>query len=620
MNLNDLTTYVAENYHIEEQHKWADFPGFSVLSDPTSGKWLALLMRQWEDGVEYERCDIKCGHHSLLDSAAPFLGRPFRMHGWNWVGVTFDATTRPEVVFALFDRALLATRQPHGATIVLPSQGASADAFHDTRIFPASALPARPARAEPSPPPEAAADLPEPIRKMRQLYRFGTNSFAESCQNFYRQGKFMEDYEDDAPWDHDLYIGQPTYHDLNLPQLRGYFTWRTQVRKGQFRRANTVFAYLYFYELLNLIGARAPEDALQKMQEFLDGFFALEGAPAYLRNGFRSWMLDFAIIHRLPVDTARQYLAPGLLENDLAMAVLKNCANHSDDEVFAALCRFAPKRFADTPVVTQHPNGKHLFAAAWRHAATHCRQGDKDLFTYCFGEMAEKFWQPLSGAIFDWTQLQPKTQEYVLDECRKYFFRDGEWHEELLWNPYQSLEKLPEFLHETDRQLRRYLKTGRYLRAKEAENWAEPFAKAVVAAEQQARRIAAMPVVTIKLDQLERIRQDALVTQDSLLTEDEHPEPPAPPAPPEPPEPPVSPKIPLEPLQSQLLTRLLRGEDIRNLIRQNRLLPSVVADAINEACFAAVGDSVVDCDGDAIALVEDYRAEIQQIVEENQHE
>ena len=48
MNLAGLTTYAREKYHISEQHKWADFPGFSVLTDPATGKWAALLMRQWD--------------------------------------------------------------------------------------------------------------------------------------------------------------------------------------------------------------------------------------------------------------------------------------------------------------------------------------------------------------------------------------------------------------------------------------------------------------------------------------------------------------------------------------------------------------------------------------------
>ena len=78
----------------------------------------------------------------------------------------------------------------------------------------------------------------------------------------------MEDYEDDVPWNGTYKRYFPTYHDLNLPQLRGYFTWRTHVRRGEFLPIPTSLAYLYVYELLNGIGASSPEDVLQKLREF----------------------------------------------------------------------------------------------------------------------------------------------------------------------------------------------------------------------------------------------------------------------------------------------------------------------------------------------------------------
>ena len=108
MDLAGLTAYAREKYHISEQHKWADFPGFSVLADPATGKWAALLMRQWdsETGEQIERCDIKCGRSCLEEYRVPWLSGPFRMHGQKWVGVRFDEGTDSEIVCGLLDRAL----------------------------------------------------------------------------------------------------------------------------------------------------------------------------------------------------------------------------------------------------------------------------------------------------------------------------------------------------------------------------------------------------------------------------------------------------------------------------------------------------------------------------------
>ena len=83
MQLEELTAYAREKYQIEEEHKWVDFPGFSVLCHPETGKWLALLMRQWDpdSGTMLQRCDLKCGDDSLLRARQDFLLPPLRMRG-----------------------------------------------------------------------------------------------------------------------------------------------------------------------------------------------------------------------------------------------------------------------------------------------------------------------------------------------------------------------------------------------------------------------------------------------------------------------------------------------------------------------------------------------------------
>lgn len=78
LELAELTSYAKEAYGIEEDHKWASFPGFSVLADPASGKWVALLMRQWDTqtGTEIQRCDIKCGPREGTEKHLSFLLPP----------------------------------------------------------------------------------------------------------------------------------------------------------------------------------------------------------------------------------------------------------------------------------------------------------------------------------------------------------------------------------------------------------------------------------------------------------------------------------------------------------------------------------------------------------------
>ena len=59
----------------------------------------------------------------------------------------------------------------------------------------------------------------------------------------------------------------------------------------------------------------------------------------------------------------------------------------------------------------------------------------------------------------------------------------------------------------------------------------------------------------------------------------------------------------------------MRGEPVAGLIRQNALMPSVVADAINEALVDEIGDSGLMCEGDEITLIEDYREDLELLLE-----
>ena len=614
MELSDLAAYAREKHDIREQHKWADFPGFSVLAEPGTGKWAALLMRQWDGdtGEELQRCDIKCGRQCLDEIRAPWLTLPFRMKGQNWAGVIFDSRTDPEIVFRLFDRAVGMIRQRRAYTVVLEDlRGNTKGLYHDTALPPKgqyrdtapvpkrayrdTALPPKgpdgqkkdapapagsgaPAGLGPAPglsapgllsstagteawtrdffreadrtgagagryASTALPQIPQKIRDMMRLYEYQGESLEAKSRNFYRQGKFMEDYEDDAPWTGEYRRYFTTYHDLHLPQLRGYFTWRTALRKGQFRPIASSLAYMYIYELLCGIGTSSPEDCLRKMREFEKGFLDSGIGDTFMRRNLHRWMLDYAVIHNVPVETARLYELPAVAERDLQLAVLKAPEDHSDEEIFASLCAFGGKKLPQSPVITANEErGKHLFASLWRYLTIHYGTGGKALqpadhpaegedaaiFTACFGGRKKSPWNPLSNALH-WEEDRPREAVYILNACRTYRCHEGEWEEERYENPYFAKDRLQGLLHAADRSFRRYLKTGHYLRAKAEEAWAEPWIEAVIAADREAQekarieaeRKAALDRIRIDLSGLEKIRQDSLITRDSLLTEEE---------------------------------------------------------------------------------------------------
>ena len=597
MTLSELTAYAEEKFRIREQYKWAAFPGFSVLCHPDTGRWIALLMRQWDSdlGEEVERCDIKCGQEFLEKLHVSCLSKPFRMPGPKWVGVKLEPATDKELVLRLFDRAFYTEEQNGGVTLVLgPGMPTGQTGYQDTPIAVGRS--------------EKAPDIPEAIRQMLLLYEYGDGSNEQRCRNFYRQGKLMEGYEDDAPWDGDFKRYFTTYHDLNIRQLRGYFTWRTKWRKGEHHATAASMAYLYIYELLNGIGTASPEDGLQKMLDFeRDYIDAGLGDETMMRNLHR-WMFEFAVLNVLPAETALRCADPEMIQRDHALTVLRNPEVHTDEEVVDALCLLAGKKTA----LSLPGHGLHLAAETWRYARQHDQADGRDLFTACFGEQKQLAWHPLFNAVHYREQAAPDT-DYRLDECRTYLCRNGIWYEQCYERLYFDIKRLQELLHQTELRLRRHLKTGHYLRENPREAWARPYVEAVIADDRRQQEEAARPKVDIHLERLEHIREDALKTRDSLLTEEEMEEEgeSEAAAPSEVPETTSSTELPVE---TRILLMLLQGDPPDELIKARRLMPSVVADAINEAYFDEIGDNIVGCEADRLMLVEDYKEEIEQIL------
>ena len=478
--------------------------------------------------------------------------------------------------------------------------------------------------------------VPERIREMMKLYEHGDGSYLHKCRNFVRQGRFMEDYEDDAPWTGDVRKYFPTYHDFDVRQLRGYFTWRTGVRKGEYSPIEASLAYLYLYELLCGIGCSSPEDSLEKMRAFETGFLDSGIGDSSMRKNLRRWMLEYAVLHDLPAETAHAFADRVMLEKDTALARLRTPENVPDEEVFSALCVLGGNRLTQSPAAADEGGkGKHLFAEVWRFTLQRWTGKGKNLFEACFGGQKAFHWYPLSNALYTEKGRHPDT-DYGLDASRSFHCRGGRWTEERYEELYFDRKRLEEFLHEADRAIRKYLKTGRNLQEKPTEAWARPYVEAVLEADRKAALEALKPIITIDLSGLEQIRRAASFTRDSLLTEEEKNEardggePVLPtdntsirlssetavtkPEPAEAEEEGQTTFDGLDETHLTILQTLLRGEKAEGQIRAAYLMPALVVDTINEAFYDEIGDNILEYDGNEISLIEDYREDVAAIL------
>lgn len=633
MKLSDLTAYAEKKYLMTEKRKWIGFSRFSVLCDPHTGTWAVLLMRQWDEnaGEEVELCDIKCGVRTLSEISKPYLSGPYRMRGPQWVGVRMGPGTETDVVCGLLDRAVQSEKERGYAVVLEEKPAAGAAGYRDTPLPPRPSAPSG-ASAQPSassalhglPFLSRQKDVPERIRKMRRMYPDAGSSFQQQCRTFYLQAMYMQDYEDDFPCDTVPPMRFfPSYLQMTIPELRGYFTWRTQVRRGNYKPAASSYVYLYLNELVNRIGAESVQDSLKQMRAFEKAY--LDAGYGDLKQSLtlRRWMQDLAVMYGLHPEETRQYADPAVLERDGAMAVLSAPQRHGDDEVFSALRTMAGGKWADSPAYEKNAEkGKGLLARAWR-AGCEPKEKEENLFAQCFGEMVWQSWYPLSGALYLERRKLPYVR-YQLDACRTYLCRNGKWQVYCYSTLSFRREHFYSFLREADRQLRLYLKAGRPLKERRETAWAGPLIAGVLEKDRREKAEAARPKIVLDLSDLDRIRRDAQVTRDSLLTEEETREGES--APSFPPEPPSALSAQdlgdqaLDPVEMQALRELLAGGDPEKTIRDSRRMPSLVMDRINETFYAFIGDNVLAEEDGRLMLVEDYIEDVQRLLGGSQNE
>lgn len=96
----------------------------------------------------------------------------------------------------------------------------------------------------------------------------------------------------------------PTYSTMSKDQQKYYFYWRTQLRQGVRLPADTSYLFVYIYEVINMIGFDSPRNAFDHLVKFWGYYRKL--VPK-LDNYLPDWIADFIVIHNLPTDPLKWY-------------------------------------------------------------------------------------------------------------------------------------------------------------------------------------------------------------------------------------------------------------------------------------------------------------------------
>lgn len=474
MRLSELTNYARERHHIEELHKWREMPELSVLVSPASGKWIALLMRERDAGGRIrERCDLKYSAFRELP-ARDYLTQGFRMPGW--LGVRFGTETERAFLLHVFDLAV-------------EEEAEKVEGYYrETAIPGRSELPAR----------------------IEALY---------ACEDFLSAARAMEDYEDNCPFAGTVPLYQPEYRNLTPNELRGYFTWRAALRRGEVSPHCDAFVYLYLSELVLGVGAANAAEALDCMDAFAYAYFSAGYGSEALQRNFKNWRFEYAVLNRVDAARVRAYENPALRHWDEALTVLREPEKQSDEAVFAALAELGGKKLTEARSVKGlGDKAAFYYAAIWRSAAPL-------LFAACFGNMRMREWKPFSDAPRLKAVCENAGQgfSYQLNELRSFAATGSGFTEYSYLRQQFDSKRFFAFLKEADTALRvRFLRGKASKTASATQDIAlqEAFSRAFASCEamEAAQKLAAVPV---RREKLADIRAAAEITTAALLTEAE---------------------------------------------------------------------------------------------------
>ena len=132
------------------------------------------------------------------------------------------------------------------------------------------------------------------IRRVR-LYRWKSNY--HYYEDFVRDAVRLYPIHGEACPRVPFFSYVPQYSQMSRSQLEWYLWWREQVRRGEYPETDYSYVLLYAYEMINLAGKLEPLTARNALcgiwEHYRDTFHQLD---SYLPE----WICDVSLIHRLP--------------------------------------------------------------------------------------------------------------------------------------------------------------------------------------------------------------------------------------------------------------------------------------------------------------------------------
>lgn len=499
----------------------------------------------------------------------------------------------------------------------------------------------------------------EMFTQMRRLVQ--TIGFAGGPGNpmqkvlFYKQGKFMENFEDDYEGFEAFSRYFPSYHMMSYEQLRTYFTWRTGVRKGVVRKTSLSYAFVYIYELINNIGVRDCQDGLGKLVFFWNEYRQHENK---LDKYMNDWIRDYYVTNDFT----------GSFHDVLQMnETLQKLYSRPDPETFFDFY-YPYSDYKATQSAFYTPQTEKMIIGCFNHVVKALNEFTAgrfyDLIFYgsggsMYGSVygsTGSTWIPFSKALYCSSARKTKDKTVQFSDTEIYRCENGRWtssknriHREngrhivgyIFRRIEQFYRKATKYKYKLSADRKKISFTEIARQIPDPENLFAQIDKAIL----EYYRLSQRKVITVNIDQLETIRANAQMIQEKLLVSPEEPEssaglPAAEPAVAEPeaaeqeaaePEA-VEPEknLPaaetadpwaafsrsLDPVEKTAVRMILRNASVNDLhafLKSSGMMLEVIADNINQKAIETVNDTIMELT-DEITVFDEYRDALERVI------
>jgi len=347
-----------------------------------------------------------------------------------------------------------------------------------------------------------------------------------SARLFYKQGKFMEDFNDVFEDDAFMYHYSPCYQRMSFDQLRTFFTWRTQYRHGNPLDVDLSYLLLYCYELLSLIGMRSKDEALAQLLILWQHY--RKDHPE-LDDHVPGWIKDFHIYYMLEQsfeDFVRQHDFADVFFNDLLLE--KNFYFPLSSWKNISAYNFEKSKFYDA----HEQMFTDAFYAALDGVRSLCAARDTCIEHFVFQHVHHEFsWTPFRQAVFYPWEKQPD-RKIIMPLKEIYLCTANKWAAQVTNKAAHTTHLIGYILKQTEAICREFSGFKHKLRVEIDGNKAvrdvlrrkgikaKELEDSIVLSVKAYHRKATQIVVNVDHASLLRIREAAKDTQEKLIVEE----------------------------------------------------------------------------------------------------